>query len=408
MTAVSTAALVGAGSKPVMDRPREALMLVSKGEKAAAGGDVVEAEKAWRAALALHPDCIPAARHLRALFDRPEMELPIDQEGLQAAKSQLGEGFAQTQTDHFVILSDCGRDWSAAKAQLLERTYHQFFRFMGQLGLEAAPPKHKLLCILINDHAAYAAFARTQDAIEAPWVAGYYATMTNRVVFYNDATGPGFERAIVQLGEYEDKAREARSAAVSARRSKQREAAAKLDEQARVIAAHVEQERGRLSKEAKANSDAKTIHEATHLIAFNCGLQSRTHQFPFWITEGLAVCFETENPGAAFGPDRPVGVRDAELRGYKRDNKLIPLSTLVQLNGVPTDEPETAPILYAQAGGLVRYLYRHERTALSGYFRDVLALPGGFVNPKKHLEMFEQRFGNPDALERRWMAAFDK
>lgn len=388
----------------MQSRTQEALSLASTGEQAVVRGDSAAAEKAWRAALSLDPDCLPAARQLRAMYDRSDMDLPIDADGLAAAKAQLGTGFSQSQTRHFVVLSDCDRDWSAAKTQLLERTYHQFFRVMGQLGLEAAPPRNKMLCILINDHAAYAAFARTQDSIEAPWVAGYYATMSNRVVFYNDATGPGFERAMGQLKDYENKAREARSAAATARRSKQREAAARLDEQANAIATHVEHERDRLAREAKANSDAKTIHEATHLIAFNCGLQSRSHQFPFWITEGLAVCFETENPGAAFGPDRPAGVRDAELQGYRREDKLVPLSTLVQLNGVPTDEPELAPIMYAQAGALVRYLYRNERPALAGYFRDVIAKPAGFMSPKVHLEMFTSRFGNPDALERRWMA----
>ena len=38
---------------------------------------------------------------------------------------------------------------------------------------------------------------------------------------------------------------------------------------------------------------ATIIHEATHQIAFNCGLQTRFADIPVWVSEGLAVYFET-------------------------------------------------------------------------------------------------------------------
>ena len=38
---------------------------------------------------------------------------------------------------------------------------------------------------------------------------------------------------------------------------------------------------------------ATIIHEATHQIAFNCGLQTRFADIPLWVSEGIAVYFET-------------------------------------------------------------------------------------------------------------------
>ena len=35
------------------------------------------------------------------------------------------------------------------------------------------------------------------------------------------------------------------------------------------------------------------IHEATHQIAFNCGLHTRYADNPLWLTEGMALYFET-------------------------------------------------------------------------------------------------------------------
>ncbi len=46
---------------------------------------------------------------------------------------------------------------------------------------------------------------------------------------------------------------------------------------------------------------ATIIHEATHQIAFNSGLQTRFADIPLWVSEGIAVFFETPDLGSAKG-----------------------------------------------------------------------------------------------------------
>src|SRR5439155_20506161 len=48
---------------------------------------------------------------------------------------------------------------------------------------------------------------------------------------------------------------------------------------------------------------ATIVHEATHQIAFNCGLQTRYADIPLWLCEGMAVYFEA--PDLARRSGRP-------------------------------------------------------------------------------------------------------
>ena len=72
---------------------------------------------------------------------------------------------------------------------------------------------------VIYDVGDYADFARRTDKVQAPWVAGYYASGSNRIVMYDDATGPTFARANQQVAELEKQADEARKQARSVDRS---------------------------------------------------------------------------------------------------------------------------------------------------------------------------------------------
>src|SRR5204863_3951950 len=128
----------------------------------------------------------------------------------------------------------------------------------------------------------------------------YYATLSNRIVFYNDATSPIYETARDRLQNYEKQARDTRTQAEEATRNLQQDLAARLHASADDLDRQIRRERSRLGERAAAHSTAKTIHEAVHLLAFNCGVQLPDRDYPFWLSEGLATSFETERPQDAF------------------------------------------------------------------------------------------------------------
>src|SRR5213076_2929676 len=59
---------------------------------------------------------------------------------------------------------------------------------------------------------------------------------------------------------------------------------------------------------------ATVVHEATHQIAFNSGLHTRQADNPLWLTEGMAMYFETPDLSSKSGW-KTVGVlNDLRLR----------------------------------------------------------------------------------------------
>ncbi|MEC9373743.1 MAG: DUF1570 domain-containing protein [Planctomycetota bacterium] len=377
--------------------------LLTAGAKAETRGDSVEAARLYRQAWRHREARYRAATALRSMHSRGLHEIPVDELALEKTRLALGPEFTRMDTAHFVVLSNAGSEWTRSRAALLERTYHQFFRVMDRLEYPAVPPEQKLMCVLIRDHAMYAAFAKTQDGVDAPWIAGYYAGRSNRIVFYDDQTSPAFAEALKSLDTHEKDIKEARQRARDARRNRQGELAERLEAHADDLERRIALERRRLQGEAARSSEAKTVHEAVHLLAFNTGVQSRSHSYPFWITEGLASAFETESPRAAFGPDHVTATRQGDFERHLINGQLMPTDALVALSRVPDAEATTADVMYSQSYALVAYMFRYERRSLAQYLLDILDEPAGRIDASRHGEIFAARFGDPGDFEARFL-----
>ena len=374
----------------------------AKAEQALAAGKIAEADTLLRVVLRAAPDHDRAAAMLRSLYANHGLALEPDHTLFEATKAQLPEHLGQFntyETPAFIVLSNAPNRWSQERTHLLTAAMHQYARVMDKLGLEAIPPERKLLCVLIDEYGDYERFAAEHDLVQAPWVAGYYASLTNRVVMYRDETGPGYQRVAGQLSALDEQAREATRDARSAPQE-QRERKAQY---AQVLAQHAKGERERIESEIQQIADAKAIHEAIHLIAFNCGLQSRSHQYPFWLTEGLATNFETDNHRAKFGPDQPYGPRELAFAEALEAGELLPVRTLVGLHDIHDVDSDRARVVYAQSYALFRYLFRFHRERLAAMFREVQALPPGEQEAGVLLEVFTRVVGEPEAIEAMWL-----
>lgn len=387
-----------AGDGPEQGGSADVAALLGAARRAQERGAMREAETLLRSLIVPGGDDTRAAAMLAELYEREGLALPVDEEAVRDVLATLGPGYRVTDTRHFVIVSDCDPAWRARREALLERTYHEVFRFAAQLGVPAHPPASKLLCVMMRDHGAYQAFGRTGDGVRAHWVAGYYAGGSNRVVLYDDETGPAVLGAAGKLDALEAQAAEARAGARSAGGA----AADALLAQAERIERFVRDERDRLRRHTEVRSEAKTIHEAAHLIAFNCGLQARSHRYPMWITEGLATAFETEDPRRSFGPDRPCPAREEQFDRVREAGGLEPLRAFVG-RVEAGDDGEAADALYAQSYGLFRHVARFHRAELAALLADVAGEPPGEISAQRHAELFERRFGPVERFERRWL-----
>ncbi len=346
----------------------------------------------------------------RGSSERPTITLRGDRAAparAEALAAEFGPEFVRRSTTHFVVLSNADPEWTQRQIALLERTRHEVARLARRLSLPVRPPQEKILCILFGEHADFTAFARDRDDVAETWIAGYYASRPNYIVFYDSMDGPAFREAAARLDEYEAEIARFRSehGIGGAARVESVEA-----RQAEAMERRLASERARVAGLAEVESTARTIHEAAHALFFNTGVQTWYREYPFWITEGLATSFETDAPESAFGPDFDRATRRERFEALLAEGALLPLSEFVQYESVPAGSGVMADVMYHQACALVSWLSRHRKDGLSEYLRVMGAedesggVELGMLEPADHLRVFERCFGEVAALEGAWLA----
>jgi hypothetical protein len=280
----------------------------------------------------------------------------------------LPDRFGEYETRRFVVISDGNPARSRQQAQLLERTYHQFRRYTRRVGVDPQSLRYKLVCVFFQEYDDYRHFAKSHDDVTADWISGYYSPKHDRIVFYNIETNPDY------------------AGARAAGRRRPDSAVA----------------RSRVGEEYEAAAVATTIHEAIHQLTFHTKIQSAQIQNPLWISEGLATAFETDNASKPFGPDREYAVRREQFDRLLDDGDLLPLRKLVTYTEMPNDQDETIAAVYHESYALVTWLSRFRCNELRKYLESLRNEPPGRPSPKRHLQLFEQAFGDVDRLDRAW------
>jgi len=342
-----------------------------------------------------------AARELVSLHSREDFTLPVDEPALARTIEALPHAFKRFESAHFVVLSDADSAFTRERAKLLERAREQFYRVAASMGLPAMPHPAKLACVLFDDVETYRTFAKDRDGLDASWIGGYFSASSNRIVFYNHASSPESRRGTDSMAKFQrqmDRTRaEAHDAEVGGDQPRAERLRQALAEQTRTLKDY----QRRLDENARAVSDTKTIHECIHLLAFNSGTQRRDHEYPFWISEGLAMAFESERQGGLFGPDRPSTLITDRLERYDTlldEGRLIPLAKLVSLVGVPNWDEATADAMYAQSHALFLMLYKRDPAAVGRFLRSLAQVPGRGGSGLQ-AQLFAQHFGEPGAIE---------
>jgi hypothetical protein len=145
---------------------------------------------------------------------------------------------------------------------------------------------------------------------------------------------------------------------------------------------------------------ATVIHEATHQIAFNCGLQQRFADIPLWVCEGLAMYFET--PDLSYGKGwRTVGeVNQPRLTRFQNYLLRRPTDSLQTLlsddKRFRGGDAETAVDAYAEAWSLNYFLLRMHAKEYEAYLQRLAEKqPLVWDDPAARLKEFKACFG-PD------------
>lgn len=303
----------------------------------------------------------PARLQKRETLDAPFKPLTQD-ETAAALRDELGEGFEIVRTKRYVIASKAGTRYAQWCGSLFERLYDTFHTHWRGKPLTLEEPESPLVAVILANEKQFVEFAsRDVGPQAAEGAKGYYSLISNRMILYDLTASEGSAPAKTQ------------------------------DDVARKIAQN-------------PFNVATVVHEATHQIAFNTGVQTRQADNPLWMTEGMAMYFETPDLSSRTGW-KTVGKisenRLSQFRDYaQKRRKANSLETLLA-----TDERFTDVALaldaYAEAWTLTHFLIKTRRKAYAEYLATVSAKPPlTFDGGEKRIEEFRAAFGDLEKLDR--------
>jgi hypothetical protein len=276
--------------------------------------------------------------------------------------SELPPGFDLLVTRHYCVCHDTSRAYAQWCAGLFERLHGAFSNCWSQAGIDVVEPAHPLVVVIFADRRRYEEFAARDLGAAADRVAGYYNLLTNRVTTY-DITG----------------------SAAAPRPAGQSASRAGLDI---------------LSSPQAAGLVSTLVHEATHQMAFNCGLQRRLAPVPVWVSEGVATYFETPDLSSQRGWRGIGSLNGPRLERFLGRPEPGFLERMVVDDQV-FREAEGAVDAYARAWAVTFFLMQTKRDAFVGYLRTIASKePLTADSPETRLRDFEEAFGTaPAALE---------
>jgi hypothetical protein len=297
--------------------------------------------------------------------------IPVTQDKLaERLLAELPADFRIHTTPHYVVCYNTSRAYAQWTSSLLERLYKAFTNYWEKQGFELEEPEFPLPVLVFNDRQTYDRFSRDDLPAGVGNIVGYYSLRSNRVNMF-DLTGA-----------------EALRAGGSSHRGSMRE----INQM--------------LSQPAAVPLVATIVHEATHQIAFNCGLQTRYADIPLWLCEGMAVYFEAPDLASTRGW-RGIGRVNYPRLTTFREN--LPHWQTGALGRLVADnrrfrDPRTAADAYADAWALNYYLMKYEPQAYTNYLK-LLATKPPLVedDPQKRLAEFREHFGELDDLERAFL-----
>jgi hypothetical protein len=296
------------------------------------------------------------------LLDRKSDDTPFrlfDNEELAASlEHEMPPGFRFHKTAHYLICYNTSEAYARWCGALFERLYMAFHTYWGQRGFELDDPPAPLIALIFSTKRGYAEYAREELGDATNSVIGYYSLRSNRVTMY-DLTGVDAFRG-------------------SARASS---------------ADHI----NRILAQPQAERTVATIiHEATHQLAFNCGLQTRYADIPLWVSEGIAIYFETPDLRSRRGWRTIGGVNRIRFSDFARYAPRRPRDSLTTL--LADDErfrrTELAPNAYAEAWALNYFLIRRHKDAYIQYLKKLSKKPPLLYDePQERIDEFREAFG---------------
>lgn len=264
----------------------------------------------------------------------PEPLVAVDEEEIgRRLLADLPNGFSIYRTKNYVIAHNTHDGYVRWVGGLFESLHRGFHAYFKNQGMALSEPRFPLVALVFADRQSFDQYATAELGDAGGSVIGYYNLETNRMTTFNV---PNPERNIATI-----------------------------------------------------------IHEATHQLAYNTGLQTRFADNPMWLSEGLAVFFESPNFANPSGWKQIGLVNKVNLARFRRYQQTRPQDSLVTLlsDDARFRSGATAEDAYAEAWAMTYFLIRTKRKEYFQYMKELSdCKPLVQRDKRERLEIFQRIF----------------
>ncbi len=249
--------------------------------------------------------------------------------------NDLPSGFEVYRTANYSIIHNTSEAYAKNVGTLFEQLYRGFYAYWKNQSWELPQPKYPLVALVFANHDDFLRYAIAEVGDTGKSVIGYYHLATNRMTTFDV---PNLERNIATI-----------------------------------------------------------IHEATHQLAYNVGMQQRFADNPMWVSEGLATYFEApdfSNPRGWRTIGKVNQVNLARWKKYVANRPGQSLSTLLA-DDMRFRNASTATDAYAEGWALTYFLIKTKRDEYVEYLKQLsTGRPLAEKTPRERIESFELAFGD--------------
>ena len=289
-----------------------------------------------------------------------EIMQPLSSEAIfDQFNAELPPGFEVLKTKHYVIVFNTSEAYAKWVGELFERLYRGFYNYWKRThNWTLDEPRFPLVAVVFKDKNSYGMYAQREVGDAAQAMIGYYNMKTNRMVMYDltGVNGVGGGRGVSNT---------------------------------RMI-------NQLLSRPQAERTVATIVHEAVHQIAYNSGLQTRLADNPRWLSEGLAMYFESPD----FSNRSGWSMGKVNLHNFQKfarnlsQRKPDSLTTLLSTDDRLLESTQAA-IAYPESWALTYFLMKTKKKEFTAYMQELAELPaGGIQSARGRVEMFKKHFGS--------------
>ncbi len=278
----------------------------------------------------------------------PTSSRPLDKSQL---RSTLAVRFPRSQiadSEHYLIVSDLDSTTNDTACRLLEKVYTEFFSFWRELGWELSEPPEPLVVVLLSNPVSYGRQLVEEFGVGAAWMPSFYGLQSNWVVVQADVRR--------QNGAWDG---------------------------------------GRQKSSLSSLTTGNVVHEATHQLMMNSGMQARSGNNPLWVSEGVAVYFEATSDSADLGWRRPGEFNARRMPLLRSAVDSLSRDDIARMLGSDQVFRDTgrSSAYYSLAWGWNHFLFHRHRQAYVEYLQELSqSSPLQAMTADQRVEEFSRHF----------------